>query len=337
MGDPNYEPMTSGKSDLLGPRLDGDANISIDVDALNCYRRIHGLPQSSSDTEDPLWMVGLTRAAQLLEDCGVSATFFVVGRDLEIIPHRRRARQLAEAGHEIANHSFDHPYDLRELPEPELAHQIEGTDRIIEECTGKRPVGFRTPGYNVNADVIAFSRRAGHRYDASVFPCISYWVAKAAVMQWRRVRGDASGSAPTEPWMLLAPGQPYFPHPIDYWRPASQPSNYVEIPMATAAFKAFPVIGTSLHLMGVRGIETIWPWMNRVFRPFFSLEMHAIDFVDVDDIADKPDAEELRRRQPDLQIPWETKKERYRCIFELLSAHRQPVTLAEATAEISRG
>ena len=316
------------------PVLEGDANVSIDVDALNCYRRIHGLEEVKCKGGDPLWTKGLRRATSLLAEVGIGATFFVVGRDLEESVHHNIARELVDQGHEVANHTLDHPYDLRHLSRSEIARQIEEADRSIEEATGQKPVGFRTPGYNVDAGVIACSRRAGHRYDASIFSCLSYWMAKAAVMRWRRLRGDESGSSLTDPRTLLAPGRPYFPDRVDCWRASSKPEGYVEIPMATTALRTFPIIGTSLHLMGVAGIERLWPWLNRSFPHFFSLEMHAIDFVDARDVAHEEDAELLVRRQPDLRIPWTKKRERYRLIFTRLAEERCPVTLAQATASV---
>ncbi len=332
MGDSNRQPMNSPPP---RPELDADANVSVDVDGLDCYRAIHGLSQGCDSGEaDPLWTVGIERARQLFDQVGVAATFFVVGRDLEIEAHRQQTIQLVESGHEIANHSYDHPYDLRRHPEVELLYQIEATNRIIADVTGTRPVGFRTPGYNVDADVIALSRRSGHRYDASVFPCISYWLAKAAVMGWRAMRGDRSKSDATDPKTLLSPRQPYFPDPLECWHPAPTRTGYVEIPVATFAGRMIPIIGTSLHLLDGAGLHRLWPQIDRSFPRFFNLEMHAIDFVDATDLKEVTDVEELVARQPDLRIPWHKKKERYRRLLELMTRRRVVATLAEATASI---
>lgn len=318
------------------PDLEGDANVSIDVDTLDCYRRIHGLGERRRLGDvDPVWEVGIGRALDVLDEFGLSATFFVVGRDLEAPAHRRLLRRMVDEGHEVANHTQDHRYDLRRLPEPELAHQLQACDRAITDVTGRRPVGFRTPGYNVDADVIAFSRRAGHRYDASVFPCASYWVAKYAVMKWRRLRGDESKSERTDLNTLLAPRQPYFPDPMDCTRAAATAGSYVEIPMATAALGLIPLIGTSLHVLQWAGLDRLWPFIDASFPRFLSFEMHAIDFVEIGDLRDEPDAGILGSRQPDLGISWAQKKHRYRRLFDCICSRRVPVTLAEATESIS--
>lgn len=331
MGDPNRRPLAT--PDAV-PRLAADANVSVDVDTLDCYRAIHGLDSPPSDGPDSVWTTGVRRAMELFDHYELSATFFVVGADLQQPAHRRVARQLVEAGHEVANHSLEHPYDLREFSEPELAHQIEEADRLIEAATGQRPVGFRTPGYNVDADIIAFLRRAGHRYDASVFPCVSYWLAKAAVMRWRRLTDRPSRSAVTDPANLSAPRQPYFPDPLDCHRPAGEATNFVEIPVASFALRLIPVIGTSLHLLDRVGLQRIWPWIDRSFPRFFSLEMHAIDFLGPADLTDVPDGDALLAHQPDLRIPFGHKAPRYRSMLEAICQSRTPATLAEATRSL---
>ena len=316
------------------PTLATDANISVDVDGLDCYRAIHGLSTPPGDPDaDPVWTIGIARAAELFDAFDLEATFFVVGRDLDVDAHRRRAVDLVEAGHELANHTLDHPYDLRERSDAELAHQINGADRKIADATGYSPVGFRAPGYNVDADVIAFSRRAGHRYDASVFPCVSYWAAKAAVMQWRDVRGQPSRSHRTDPKNLAAPTQPYFPDAIDCWRAATSTTGYIEIPIAVMA-RTVPIIGTTLHLLDAVGFSRTWPLIDRSFPRFFNLEMHAIDFVDTSDLADLEDADELIARQPDLRIPWSVKRDRYRRVLAAICEDRNPATLAAATESV---
>lgn len=325
----------------IAPRLGADANISVDVDGLECYRAIHGLPTRRGDGDgdggpDPLWTVGIARAQKLFSEFDLKATFFVVGRDLEVEAHCDLARGLVEGGHELANHTYDHNYDLRRETSVEIWHQIYATDQIIEDVTGERPLGFRTPGYNVSADLIAYSRRAGHRYDASIFSCPSYWAAKAAVMAWRGMRGQRSGSRRTDLRTLLAPKRPYFPDAMQFWKEAPTAIPYVEIPMTVVAAGLFPVIGTSLHLLDMAGWERIWPLIDKSAGPFLSLEFHALDFVDASDLVGVDDAEELVARQPDLKIDINEKTRLYRRVLHSICTSRKAATLAEATASLPK-
>jgi peptidoglycan-N-acetylglucosamine deacetylase len=77
-----------------------------------------------------------------LDTYGLRATFFVVGRQVERFPEL--TRQLAEAGHELANHTYDHP-DLRHLGDGAIDTQLQVTTEVIAEASGVTPRWFRPP------------------------------------------------------------------------------------------------------------------------------------------------------------------------------------------------
>jgi len=95
----------------------------------------------SPDTERILDVLGAHEA---------SATFFMVGREVESFPGIAQ-RVLAE-GHEVGNHSYSHPSYLFQRAS-ETDAQIRHTQSIIAETTGVRPqmarppYGVRTPAY----------------------------------------------------------------------------------------------------------------------------------------------------------------------------------------------
>jgi peptidoglycan/xylan/chitin deacetylase (PgdA/CDA1 family) len=72
----------------------------------------------------------------------VRATFFALGRFVEQKPHIVRA--LAEAGHAIGNHSWDHPR-LIFASDAELRGQVESTQSAIFDACGLTPTLFRPP------------------------------------------------------------------------------------------------------------------------------------------------------------------------------------------------
>jgi len=78
----------------------------------------------------------------LLAAEGVQATFFVVGT--EVARHPSIARRIVEDGHQIANHSYNHP-DYRDLSYQEIRTDIERSQDIIEDATGVRPDWIRPP------------------------------------------------------------------------------------------------------------------------------------------------------------------------------------------------
>lgn len=274
------------------------ASVSVDLDAIACYWRIHALP--GAPPEDARRLVlrrCLPRFAELFAKAGVKATFFVVGQDLaDDAEGARQLAQLAADGHELANHSFTHPYDLVRRAPDEIAGEIERAHEAIGACAGTGPVGFRAPGYTVSAEVLDLLCARAYRYDSSAFPSLPYYAAKAAVMVAMRLARRPSGSYLGSASVVTAPVEPYRPAAGAPYRRGDLP--IVEIPMAVTPVLRLHVIGTS--------VVTFPEWLRRrmvaaaLRRPFFNLELHGIDLADA--AADGvPPA--LVARQPDLRRP----------------------------------
>lgn len=274
------------------------ASVSVDLDAVECYWRIHALPgQPPVDTRHAVLRRCLPRFAQLFARAGVKATFFVVGQDLQDDPEGRALlAALAADGHELASHSFSHPYDLVRLPRTRVADELDRAHAAIAACAGRPPVGFRAPGYEVSADLVDLLCERSYRYDSSVFPSIPYYGAKAAVMAAMRVLGKRSGSILGSPRVLGAPTAPYHPAAGNPYRRGTLP--ILELPIAVTPRLRVPVIGTSLI--------TFPGWVRRTMvsaatrQALFNLELHGIDLADAS--ADGVPAE-LVARQPDLRRP----------------------------------
>ncbi|MES5824571.1 polysaccharide deacetylase family protein [Streptomyces sp. RG80] len=79
-------------------------------------------------------------------------TFFTVGQNVAAHPELVRAE--ARAGHEVGNHSWNHP-DLTKLTPEQVASQLNRTSAAIKAATGKAPTLFRPPYGAVNAQVKA--------------------------------------------------------------------------------------------------------------------------------------------------------------------------------------
>ncbi len=70
------------------------------------------------------------------------ATFFLVGQDIEA--HAEAAAAIVAAGHEIGNHSWDHPRMVL-MPPGAVRAQIERTDAAIRATGYDGPILFRPP------------------------------------------------------------------------------------------------------------------------------------------------------------------------------------------------
>jgi hypothetical protein len=273
-------------------------SVSVDLDGIDCYWRIHALPGAPpAATRELVLRRCLPRFAELFARHGVRATLFVVGGDLERDALGRAGlAALARAGHELASHSHTHPYDLVRLPADRIADEIDRAHAAIAACAGAAPVGFRAPGYEISAEVIDVLCARGYRYDSSVFPSWPYYSAKTAVLAAMRVLGRRSGSILGSPRVLTAPRAPYRPAAGAPYRRGAL--DIVELPIAITPVLALPVIGTSLI--------TAPRWLRRSLvaaalrAPFFNLELHGIDLADA--AADEVPPE-LVARQPDLRRP----------------------------------
>lgn len=279
-------------------------SVSVDLDAIECYFRIHALPGAPpEEARFAILRRCLPRLAELFARHDVKATFFVVGRDLDEDPDGRRLlAELARDGHELANHSYAHPYDLVRLSRDHIAEQIDRAHAAIAETAGRAPVGFRAPGYEVSGEVIDLLCQRRYRYDSSAFPSVPYYVAKAAVMSALRVAGRRSGSILGSPAILRAPRRPYHPAAGSPYRRGA--AGILELPMAVTPWLRLPVIGTSL--------VTAPPWLRRrlvaaaLGSGFFNLELHGIDLADAESDRLPPS---LIARQPDLRVPLARKTE----------------------------
>ncbi len=304
--------------------MTGRAAITVDLDGIDCYRSIHGL-SARSPRPDTAYHIGVRRLLDFLSELDYPATLFVIGEDVEKDEgHYELLCEAHQRGHELANHSYFHDYELRHKTRVLLEEDIRLGEEAIRLITGHTPSGFRAPGYNVDDTIVDVLVRRGYRYDSSVFPCPPYWFAKAGVMGWLELRGRPSRSSMTRADTLLAPIAPYqMGRP--FWR---RGGGLWQIPMALIPGVRFPLIGTSLHLLGESGFDLALPAIRRAYPKLFQLEFHAIDFMDACD----PGVEDLVGKQPDLDVPWTVKRARYAHIFRRLQETYRFTTLENAVA-----
>ena len=79
---------------------------------------------------------------EILKEYDVPATFFMVGKNVE--RHPEIAREVAESGHVIGNHSYNHT-NLIFHTNKKVREELVRTDQAIHKATGKSPMIFRPP------------------------------------------------------------------------------------------------------------------------------------------------------------------------------------------------
>ena len=278
--------MAGGEGGIEPFRL---ASLSIDLDELHLHRRVHGLPPSGAARV--VYEKAVPRAARFAERHGIPLTFFAVSEDLADDASAASLRLAAGKLHLVESHSATHPYDLVRRSRDEIRAEVRSSFDAIELRVGRRPVGFRAPGYTLSDHVLDALEGEGALFDSSVFPSPPYYLAKLGVLAWMGLHRRSSESIVGSPRVAFAETQPYRPG-VHWWQVGRR--NLVELPIQVTLGPRLPVTGTTLMLSGRRAT-----WLVRACgKPrFANIALHAIDFLDVND-----GLEDLVRFEPVLRV-----------------------------------
>lgn len=184
---------------------------------------------------------------ELLARHGAIGTFFVVGWLADRKPGL--VRRIADAGHEIASHSWWHRRVPSLTPE-EFREDLVRTKARLEEIVGRPVEGFRAPSFSILPGMEwAFDilLETGHRYDSSVFPI--------------RRPGYGWPGAPTTPYDIVRPAGVLREYPMATLRRFG-----VRVPAAGGGyFRQFPYLVTRAAFAGARrrgerAMFYIHPW-----------------------------------------------------------------------------
>ncbi|MBI5524704.1 MAG: polysaccharide deacetylase family protein [Deltaproteobacteria bacterium] len=296
--------------------------VSIDLDPIRHYYGIHGIAVAP---EDRACTAGLERFLAFADERRFKATLFVVAAELSRPAFVSIIKDAARAGHEIANHTLSHRYDLSRLPAEEIKKEILDAHVKIAAAAGRGPAGFRAPGYTLCGTMIEVLETAGYAYDSSAFSSAPYYAVKAAVMGASHIAGRKSAAILAPASSLSAPSKPYHPSPDDPY--AEGGAKLLEFPIPLTPVLGVPLIGTTFVLAGkawgrvlLRGIDS---------HAMFNLEFHGIDFLDRAEVGEGL----LKARQPDARLGLETKMERFGRLFDYLKDRRFE-TLSQAASRM---
>jgi polysaccharide deacetylase family protein (PEP-CTERM system associated) len=106
----------------------------------------------------------------LFAEAGVKGTFFTLGWVAERYPGL--LRRIAEAGHEIASHGWDHDRVFTLAPEA-FRVDLRRAHAAIEAAAGVAPRGYRAPSFSIDARTPWAHRilaEEGYAYSSSVAP-----------------------------------------------------------------------------------------------------------------------------------------------------------------------
>jgi peptidoglycan-N-acetylglucosamine deacetylase len=304
------------------------ASLSLDADNLWAYQMTHGDPgwEALPTYLDDLAAVVLPALAER----GLTITFFVVGQDAARPENRSALAAVAQAGHEVGNHSFRHEPWLHRYSVEELHREMARTEEAIGAVTGALPVGFRGPGYSLSPDVIRVLIDRGYRYDCSTLPTVigplarRYYFRSAKLTDEQRAErsylfGSArDGMRSLRPYLWEMGDQQLLEIPVTTLPLVRVPVHlsYVLYLAGISAGLAFQYFANAMRLCRLRGIEP-------------SLLLHPLDFLGADDV-------DSLRFFPGMQMTGATKRTTVlRCLDEL-ARHFEVVTVEQHAAAILR-
>jgi peptidoglycan/xylan/chitin deacetylase (PgdA/CDA1 family) len=98
------------------------------------------------------------RLLQILADNDAKSTFFLIGNKVAANP--AGAKRIADAGMEVANHTWEHP-NLTAIPPELISGQLSAANDAIQAATGQSPTLYRPAGGLSNDAVRAAAKQLG--------------------------------------------------------------------------------------------------------------------------------------------------------------------------------
>ncbi|MCC6300287.1 MAG: polysaccharide deacetylase family protein [Anaerolineales bacterium] len=265
------------------------ASLSLDLDNKWSYMKTHG--DAGWELFPSYLDLVVPRALKLLDELKLKTSFFIVGQDAAITANQPALRSIADAGHEIGNHSFHHEPWLHLYSIEKIEQELALAEEHIQNATGKKPVGFRGPGFSLSPDVIKVLIRRGYLYDASTLPTFIgplarayYFMSSRLTSSERHQRNQLFGTLKDG----FRPNRPY------WWSVKGEAGTgaLIEIPVTTMPIFRLPIhVSYVLYLslfsesLALNYFKTALLFCRiRGVQP--SLLLHPLDFMGCDDTPD---------------------------------------------------
>lgn len=129
---------------------------------------------------------------ELFAEAGIKATFFTLGWVAERYP--KLMQRIADAGHEVASHGYDHARVFTLTPE-QFRDDLERSRKILQDTSGQSINGYRAPSFSIDQrtpwahEILA---EQGYLYSSSVAPIYHdhYGWAGSPRFAWNPVEGS---------------------------------------------------------------------------------------------------------------------------------------------------
>lgn len=293
--------------------------VHVDVDNLWIYEQEYRTVLHT--TPDSLFEHALMHALDLFALYNVRATFFIVGKDLALTSAQNFCRKALSLGHRIANHTQEHPIDFATATYEEKRREIEQCHQNILDVTGVAPIGFRAPGYSIDAEIIDILSSLHYAYDSSVLPGYANYLMWAYFV-------CTQGAAKSK--LFGRRHYPLLSRKPSMLTPRGAEHSLIELPVSVLPLLRIPMHPTFLYPFGMRYFD-IMKHGYRFSPRYHTYLFHAIDFVDI------PDTTTPNNPIIPLRWSWEKRKELIQHILLFLNTlSGQPIETTESHIDALR-
>lgn len=139
----------------------------VDIDAVAGWLGSYQGEDSPDDISRGIFAgkVGIPRLVNLFERFDIKATWFAPGHSIETFP--KEMEMIVEKGHEVGLHGYSHENPLALSPEQEEKILVRSQE-LITNLTGKAPVGYVAPWWELSPVTIELLVKYGVKYDHSL-------------------------------------------------------------------------------------------------------------------------------------------------------------------------
>lgn len=309
------------------------ANISIDMDTLSSIYKGQGCTRLNGYTFIE-FRSGVENLLSFFAELGIKTTMFMVGKDFLYQKNQVMIKEISKQKHEIANHSMTHPQGFRWLSIEEKENELTNMENICEEVTGRRPVGFRSPGWNVDDATIPILNKLGYVYESSVFPTslmpllkLSHWLSMS-----RQKKGDRTTMGQMD--YMFAPLRPYYTSDNSLRKKGNNP--LIEFPVSVSPVLRIPFFATLLLFTGIGFYKQLFRNIRAARLPIH-FQMHLSDFIDytIPDLDDQmPNASHGAYIPQSLNTPIKKKIEIFKEMIKIIAADYDFITLESWARQI---
>lgn len=299
-------------------------SLSLDLDDKWSYLKIHG----DAWEHMPSYIPELVpKILKILDDRGLTITVFIVGQDAALDRNAEALASIAEAGHEIGNHSFSHDPWLHKFEAADLRHELVEADERISAVTGCQLSGFRGPGYSLSETTLDVLTEMGYDYDASTFPNVLNPVGRIYYLR----TGDFTPEEREKRAMLFGTWKDTF-RPITPYRLKGR--SLVEVPVTTLPGLRLPIhfsyvlwLATHSELAARTYFKGALRWC-RLTGTAPSLLLHPLDFLGADE-------DDELAFFPGMAAKGADKRRIIGDLLDMLAAEFEPITMGAQVAQFA--